>query len=134
MLRQISIFTENTKGAMQKMTAILAAENINIYNVVTNDSAEYGIVRMLVDETDRAIDLLKGAGYMVSDAKVIAVTIPDDPGSLNRLLLTLTDANINIDYLYVSYNRGNAAPCAILKAAGYAEVEMCLSQHGYEVL
>ena len=64
MLRQIAIFAENTKGAMQKVTQVLDDAEENIISLVTNDSAEYGIVRMIVDKTDVAVDAFKRAGYL----------------------------------------------------------------------
>ena len=64
MIRQLSIFAENKKGAMNRITQILYDAGINMNTLITNDSAEYGIIRMLVSETDRAAQALQGAGYM----------------------------------------------------------------------
>ena len=131
MIEQISVFAENKKGAMKDITGVLGSSGINLYNAVTNDSAEYGIVRLLCDDTKKAAEVLSGAGYMCKISKVISVKLPDDPGSLNTLLTSIYDANINIDYIYVSYNRHDAAPVAIIHAPGYAEVESCLKSKGY---
>ncbi|MBO4592220.1 MAG: amino acid-binding protein, partial [Eubacterium sp.] len=105
MINQLSIFTENIKGSMFKVSKIVSDAGIDIYNVVTNDSAEYGIVRMLVTNPEQAQKLLTSKGYMCKLDKVIGVEIPDDVGSLTTLLDTLDKCNINIDYLYVSYSR-----------------------------
>lgn len=134
MLEQISIFAENKKGAMKNITKALSDNGINIFNVVTNDSAEYGIVRILVDDTKKAMVFLSNAGYLCNVSKVIGVVIPDSVGSLSSLLESIYDANINIDYIYVSYNRESAKPVAIIKAAGYTEVEACLKSKGYTIL
>ena len=134
MINQLSIFTENEKGAMLRVSKTVSDAGIDIYNVVTNDSAEFGIVRMLVTEPERALDILTDAGYMCKLDKVIGVEIPDDVGSLTTLLDTIRICNINIDYLYVSYSREDATPVAILHAPGYAEVEACLKSRGYEML
>ena len=134
MLEQISIFAENTKGAMQHITAVLAQKNINIIALVTNDSAEFGIVRMLVSDPGQAFAALKEAGYMVHTDTVIAVEIGDDPGSLDRLLQAVTDSNINVDYLYMSYDRTIAMPIAVLKVSGAFEVAECLKGRGYALL
>ena len=66
--------------------------------------------------------------------KVIGVEIPDDVGSLSNLLQAITDSNINIDYLYVSYSRDSKTPLAVLHAPGYAEVEAALESRGYKIV
>ena len=135
MLKQISIFTENKKGAMQNITSVLAGEGINIIALVTNDSAEFGIVRMLVSDPEAAFSALKNAGYMVHSDEVIAVEIGDGPGSLDKLLQEVTDSNINVDYLYMSYDRDIAMPIAVMRvSSGEYEVSECLSGRGYTLL
>ena len=134
MVEQISIFAENKKGSMREITELLTKNSLNIYCAITNDSAEYGIVRLLVDETERAFNLLKDNGFTCKVSRVIGVKIPDDVGSLNKLLADIEDSNINLDYLYVSYSREDATPVAILHASGYAEVEACLKNRGYAMI
>ena len=134
MIQQLSIFAPTTKGSMVSITKLVSDAGIDIYNVVTNDSAEFGIVRMLVTEPEKACDLLTAEGYMCKLNKVIGVEIPDDVGSLTKLLQDITDCNINIDYLYVSYSRDSKTPLAVLHAPGYAEVEASLSSRGYTIV
>lgn len=134
MVEQLSIFAENTKGAMAKITSTVSDAGINLYNVVTNDSAEFGIIRMLTSDSEMAASLLTKEGYMCHIGKCIGVEIPDDIGSLSTLLSTITDAGINIDYVYVSYSRDSKTPVAIIHASGYAEIEECLSAKGYTLI
>ena len=131
MIKQISIFAANCKGSMKKITETVSDAGIDIYNVVTNDSAEFGIVRMLVTEPDKALELLKSSGYMCQIDRVIGVQIPDTVGSLTKLLEDVASSNINIDYLYVSYSRDSKTPLAVMKAPSYAEVEESLQSKGY---
>ena len=100
MIQQLSIFAPNVKGSMVQITKLVSDAGIDIFNVVTNDSAEFGIVRMLVTEPQRAHDILTENGYMCNLNKVIGVKIPDDVGSLTKLLTDISNCNINIDYLY----------------------------------
>ncbi len=134
MIKQISVFTENRKGAMKDITETVSSEGIDIYNVVTNDSAEYGIARMLLTDPDKGLDLLSKKGYMCKIDKVIGVQIPDDVGSLTKLLKDIEAININIEYLYVSYSRDSKTPLAVMKAAGYAEIEESLKSKGYVIV
>ena len=95
MVEQISIFAENRKGSMREITQLLTENDLNIYCAITNDSAEYGIVRLLVDETERAMELLKANHFTCKMSRVIGVKIPDDVGSLNKLLADIEDSNIS---------------------------------------
>lgn len=131
MVKQISIFTENRKGAMRSITRLLAEGGIDIDAFVTNDSAEFGIVRMLVSDPDKASALLTEAGYQIKRTAVLAFEIPDEPGSLDRLLECIEDANINIDYLYASFDRESAGPVIIIRAADMDELEHFLKSRGF---
>ncbi|MCR5632525.1 MAG: amino acid-binding protein, partial [Eubacterium sp.] len=131
MITQLSVFTENSKGAMLKVSRLISDAGIDIYNVVTNDSAEFGIVRMLVTEPEKGFEVLKSEGYMCKLDKVMGVEIPDEVGSLTKLLDTLDKSYINIDYIYVSYSRDSKTPLAVMKVGGYDEVESSLRSRGY---
>ena len=113
MLKQLSIYAENKKGVMQNITGILKNEDINILGSVTNDSAEYGIVRMVVSDPDKAKEALIAAGY---------------------LLLTLKDSNVSVDYLYLSFNRDSGKPIMVFHTEDTMEVRACLKSRGYTVL
>ena len=134
MIRQLSIFAENKKGAMNRITQILCDAGINMNTLITNDSAEFGIIRMLVSDTDKAAKILKEAGYMCHSDYVAAAEINDECGSLNGLLNVISDGNINLDYLYVTYNTLSRLPVAILRASDLTEVEEFLKARGYKIL
>lgn len=131
MIDQISIYAENKRGAMCAITGILSEAGINIHSFVTNDSAEFGIIRMLVSDTEQAGRLLKNAGYQVRQTSVMAVDIPDDPGSLDRVLRFIERANVNIDYLYTSFDRNSAGPVIAIHADDMSELESYLSANGF---
>ena len=134
MIRQLSIFAENKKGAMNRITQILFDAGINMNTLITNDSAEYGIIRMLVSDTDRAETILRENGYMCHSESVIAAEIGDECGSLNRLLEIISAGNINLDYLYVTFNALSRLPVAILHTADLPEVQEFLQSRGYRTL
>ena len=133
-MRQLSIFAENKKGNMKAITEVLAQARVNMNTLITNDSAEYGIIRMLVSDADLAAKALGDAGYLCRVDTVLAVEISDDCGSLNSLLGIILEGNINIDYLYVTYNNFSKNPVAILRTADLAEVEEFLEGKGYTLL
>ncbi|MCQ2528692.1 MAG: amino acid-binding protein [Saccharofermentans sp.] len=134
MLKQLSIFAENKRGAMNAITSILKENEINITTLVTNDSAEFGIVRMVVDDPTKAFDAMKKNGYLCRIDSVAAVEMQDTFGSLDALLGCITDAYLNLDYLYISFNRETLAPVAILKSTDGDELESFLKGKGYTLL
>lgn len=131
MLRQVSIYAENKKGTMRNITSALAGGNINILGSVTNDSAEYGIVRMVVSDPDLAAEILTKEGYLCRLTDVLGVEITDEVGNLNRLLLSLEESNVSVDYLYLSFNRASGKPIMVFHAPDPYEVEACLKSKGY---
>lgn len=134
MLKQLSIYAENKKGTMRNITEILSEENINIWGSVTNDSAEFGIIRMIVSDPDLAKEKLEKAGYYCKLCNVIGIEMADEVGTLNRLLKTLYDSNINVDYIYLSFNRDSGLPVQILHADDTPEVEDCIRSKGFKVV
>ncbi len=134
MLKQISIYAENKKNAMLKITGILLENKINILGSVTNDSAEYGIVRMIVSDAQLACDALNAAGYLCRTVNVIGVEVPDEVGALNGLLASISEGNINVEYLYLSFNRKSGMPIMILHTQEPVEVENMLKQKGYTLM
>ncbi len=131
MIQQLSIYAENAKGTMRNITRLLAEAGINMNTLITNDSAEFGIVRMLVNDADKAARVLSGAGLMCRVEQVLAVSISDECGSLNHLLGALVDGNINIDYVYVTYSCLSKLPVAIMKTNDMWEVEEFLTGRGF---
>lgn len=131
MLKQLSIFAENKKGVMHTVTDVLRKEDINILGSVTNDSAEYGIIRMVVSDSERAVDALTKEGFICKLTDVLGIEVKDEVGNLNHLLEDFLESNINIDYLYLSFNRDTGRPIMVLHVEDIMEVEACLKSKGY---
>ena len=133
MLKQVSIYAENVKGKMLEITETLTEQNINILGSVTNDSAEYGIVRMVVDDPIKATQALKDKGIICKLTDVIGVEVKDEVGNLNKLLRALNDANINVHYFYLSFNRVSGCPIMVLHTDDTKEVESSLKSKGFSL-
>ena len=134
MLKQLSIYAENRKGTLQSITQILADAGINIWGSCTNDGAEYGINRMVVSEPEKAMEALEDAGYLCRLTSVIGVELADEVGNLNRLLQALSESNININYIYLSFNRDSGLPVMVFQTEDSAEVESCIRKKGFSVV
>ena len=134
MLEQISIFSENQKGALSKMTSILMENNINLQAMIVNYSAEFGIVRFLLEDGKRAQKILGQAGYLCHTDAVYAAVISDEVGGLNKLLKDVAEIGINIDYIYMSHDRESGEPIAVFHSQDIEGVEEALTWRGYRMV
>lgn len=106
---QISIFLENKAGRLAEVTNILDASSINIKALSLADTSEFGILRLIVDDHEKAQVALKDKGFTVSKTSVIAVEVEHQPGGLNRILQILEKRGINVEYMYGFPYQGAAA-------------------------
>lgn len=97
---QISVFMENKEGRVKKVINALGKANINIRALSIGDSSKYGILRLIVSDNEKAIEVLEKEGFIVKESEIIIVKINDEPNSLNSVLEILDDAKINVEYLY----------------------------------
>lgn len=105
MIKQVSIFLENKAGRMYEITRTLADNGINIRALSLADTSDFGILRLIVDNPDKAIDLLKAQHYTVSATQVVAIEVSDKPGGLAALLQVFKNENVNIEYMYAFLER-----------------------------
>ena len=99
-LKQISVFVENKPGKMQHLTQVLADHNVDMRALSLAETSDFGIVRIIVDDVYSASTMLKDEGFIHSVNKVLGVAIPDEPGGLNTVLAILSEAEINVEYMY----------------------------------
>ena len=99
-IRQISIFIENRKNALSELTNVLAEHKINIRALSIADTSDFGIARIIVDNPLQVQAALERSAYIVKSTPVIAVEIPDETGSLNKILKILADNGRNLEYMY----------------------------------
>ena len=133
MLKQISVFMENSKGSLQMLLAKLSENGIGISSFVANDSAEFGIIRLLLDAPEHAARVLEQEGYLHRFNDVTGVLIEDVTGALEQLLRLINNMNINLNYIYSDFDRKSGKPVMIIQSESIDEVEEALSQNGYTI-
>ncbi len=99
-VRQISVFMENRAGRLREITGALAKAGINLRALSLADTSDFGILRLIVDKPDKAVDVLRGEGFTLRENTVIACVIRDTPGGLHKVLNVLADVNISVEYMY----------------------------------
>ena len=111
-IKQLSIFLNNKIGRFADVIRILASENINLQAVTVSESSDFGILRLIVDDADRATSVLRDASFAVSQTDVVLIETPDTPGSLSPAIDMLTNAGISIEYMY-AFSSNNRAKVVI---------------------
>ena len=102
---QISIFIENKSGRLAEVARLLSEHQVSLRALSLADTSDFGILRLLVDNTDMALTVLKEGGFTVSKTEVVAVEVPDQAGGLSKILEVLDDAQINVEYMYAFAER-----------------------------
>ena len=128
-VNQISIFIENRKNALSELTNVLAEHKINIRTLSIADTSDFGIARIIVDNPEQVQAALERSHYIVKATPVIAVAIPDQAGSLNRILKILADNNRNVEYMYGFTGNKNTA-YMIIRCTDVSETERILEANG----
>ena len=106
-VKQISVFLENKPGMLNEMTHVLAENEIDMRALSLAETEDFGIARIIVDDLYKATTVLKDAGFIHKIASVLGVAIPDQPGGLNTVLTVLSDAKINLEYMYAFLGGAN---------------------------
>lgn len=99
-VEQISVFLENKPGTLEHATRVLKEANINIRTLSVAETADFGILRLIVNNVEKANQVLKDAGFRVSKTPVVAVEVPDKPGGLHSIMEVVSKEGINVEYLY----------------------------------
>lgn len=99
-VEQISVFLENRAGRLAEVSSILAEAGVNIRALSLADTSDFGVLRLIVDNNEKAMETLKIAGFTVGKTNVVAVEVEDRPGGLHKILDVLFKSGINVEYMY----------------------------------
>lgn len=114
-IQQISVFVENKSGRLAEITEALATAGVDIRALSIADTSDFGILRLIVDKPDKAVEALRGAGMTVSLTNVIAMGIHDKPGEFSTAMRVLADNGIGVEYMYAFISRESEKAYVILR-------------------
>jgi len=132
MIKQISIFLPNHPGTLAKLTKLFMENKINMRALTVSETADYGILKIIVDKTEEAANILDKNQYLTAITHVIAVKVEDKPGALHQIAKMLGDDGINIDYLYSTIVK--EAAVIVLRVSDNNEAVKILQENNVKLL
>jgi hypothetical protein len=133
-IKQISVFLENNAGRLAEVTRVLAQAGINLRAISVADTADFGILRLIVNNCDDAMKALGDAGFTTKQSDVAAVEIEDKPGSLANVMDLFRESSVNIEYLYASLEGQGGKAVVIFKLADHKKGIQLLKDHGISMI
>jgi hypothetical protein len=128
-ITQLSVFVENRPGHLADTLSTLAEGRVNVLSFTMADTADYGILRLVVDQVERAKHLLESAGYAVVEHAVVCALLPNEPGVLAGVVRLVSDSGLDIEYIYLG-----ARDSLLLKTEELERLESLLIENGFRVL
>jgi hypothetical protein len=133
-VRQLSIFLENRSGRLAEVTDILGESCVNIRALSLADTSDFGILRVIVEDTDKALRILEEKGFTVTVTEVLAVEVEDKPGGLARVLKLLDEKEVNVEYMYAFMEKLTDHALLIFRIEDIeGAIEIC-RKHGIKIL
>lgn len=133
-VEQISVFLENKSGRLSEVTAILADSKVNIRALALADTSDFGVLRLIVDDTEKTLNALKNNGFTVSKTNVVAVEVADRPGGLNEILMMLHAAALNVEYMYAFVRLSGGHAVMIFRIEQDQKAVELLESNGVQVI
>jgi hypothetical protein len=128
-ITQLSVFVENKPGHLADTLAALGDGNVNVLSFTIADTTDYGILRLVVDNVERALALLRAGGYAVVEHPVVCAALPNRPGVLAAVARLVSDSGLDIEYIYLG-----ARDSLLLKTEELERLEALLIENGFRVL
>ena len=133
-LKQLTVFVPNEQGSLVAITETLAKHNVNLRALSIADTEEFGILRLIVNDTETGYKILSDEGFLIKLTDVVGVKIGDEPGKLSKALAVLDEANINMEYLYAFMSRTEKHAYVVLRVADNSAAEVALENAGFHMI
>ncbi len=131
-LKQLSVFVENKKGRLASITRKIADNDIDIRVLSLADTKDFGILRLIVSDPEKAKNILNESGVIVKITDVLAVVMTDCPGGAADVLSLMSDNDIEVEYMYACAGKITGQALMILRTSDHARAEKLLSEKGYD--
>ncbi len=133
-VEQISVFLENRTGRLAEVTRVLSQANVNIRALSLADTSDFGILRLIVSDSEKAKTVLKEEGFTVGRTSVVAVQVPDTPGGLHSVLEALAGTDVNVEYMYAFVQQSRESSIMIFRFDRTEQALEALAQKDMKVI
>ena len=133
-IHQISVFLENRTGQLAEITRLLADANVDIRAISIAETADYGLARMIVDNSHKASSILLQHGDILSMTPVWAVEVPDRPGGLAEVLATLAQAHVDVEYMYSLFTHREGNAYMVMRISDEPKFLSTLGEHKIKIM
>ena len=133
-VKQISVFVENKSGRLAEIASILRENQIDIRALTLADTTKFGILRLIVNDPEKTLQILRDAGMTVSLTSVIVIAVQDKPGGLCGALGILSANNIDVEYMYAFISRDDTCASVIFRVAAEELASKLLTENGFRLL
>lgn len=133
-VEQISIFIENKSGRLAEICEVLGQAGVNIRALSLADTSDFGILRLIVNDSEKALKVLREQSFTVSKTEVIGVEVPDQPGGLTTILRILDKHQVNVEYMYAFVERSGDNAVIIFRFDDVDEAIQVLTNNGVKIL
>ena len=133
-IKQLTVFVQNSKGTIVSVTETLAKNEINIRALSIAETKDFGILRLIVNDTDKAMKILQDDGYLIKAIDVVGIKIGDKPGELSAALSVLDKAGVNVEYLYAFMTRTEKHAYVVIRVEDNACAENILTSAGFKLV
>ena len=133
-IKQIAVFMENKPGTMSKVTEALGNSGIDVRAASLADTQDLGILRMIVTDTEKAVESLSDAGYVASVCDVFAAEVPDLPGAMTELMKKVASTGLNVEYMYAFVSPETKKAYIVLRIKDTENAEKALIDKGIKLI
>lgn len=133
-IHQISIFMENKAGQLADITGILSENQVNMRAINIAETADYGVLRLIVDNAVKACAVLLEKGFIMTMTPVVGVAVPDTPGGLSKVLGVISREGIDVEYMYSVFGQKDGQACMIFRVADTDGLIALLEKNGISTI
>lgn len=131
---QISVFLENKAGQLAEITGILSDNQVNMRAINIAETADYGVLRLIVDDASKASSILLEQGFILTMTPVVGVAVPDTPGGLSKVLGVISTEGIDVEYMYSVFGQKDGQACMIFRVADTDGLAAVLTKNGIAMI
>ena len=130
MVYQISVFLENRAGQLAEITSVLAENGVDLRAISIAETADYGILRMIVDDCEKATSILMQREYLLTMTPVLVIAVADEPGGISPVLATLAEGGIDVEYMYSLFTHKEGKSYIVFRVGEAEKFVSLLAGHG----